>query len=411
MREALVKYDTDKDGKINEAEVTRLVEDLVDLETARKFYRRMLLAAVIIVVVLLAATFGLTWAVVASVVDTRISNNVLTARDTKLPVRTAALEFNVLEGGILAARSANATNTTSSDELSTDGAAALPELVTTIKTAPLLVYGTPRPDMGINTLNSLKNIVIKSMDGNEISLAVEGVAVLGEEGSITKPRVVKLLTPVGLVVLDGSDRLGFEGLSANGQALLEAANFAVDGSTRRLLSSAKITGAFTNTAADLLVEPAQPNDGGGNGGNANANVGAGGDPGVGRDVLARRYIIEFADDVNPKDIRGRARGIAQRLGVDVSHIFESAIKGLSIVIPANVPEDVVLRQLKGNSTIKSVVPDRAVRALGMMAVDAGEAARSPGVLRIGATRKTATGTYESYGKATVGVAVIDTGIR
>lgn len=270
---------------------------MFETELSRTIYKRMLLVAIIIVIVLLAATFGLTWcvlgvcttlavcpaasasppvaapatgvcrtepvlcaspklvfhrAVVYSVVETRVNNNVLTSRDTKEPVRVASLEFNVLEGGVLAARNGD----------SSDGGALTAD-TTTLKTAPLLVYATPRNDMQISTLNSLKNLIITSAAGSEVSLDVTGVAVVGKDPLTGAASAIKLLTSIGTIVLDGGEDLAFEDLTPAGEKLMAAAGLTVDGASRRLLGTAALNGTFTNTGSDLQTAagpaPVDPN--------------------------------------------------------------------------------------------------------------------------------------------------------
>jgi subtilisin family serine protease len=116
------------------------------------------------------------------------------------------------------------------------------------------------------------------------------------------------------------------------------------------------------------------------------------------DVLPGRYVVVYepsvADVDGETDARERARGFRAR------HRYRSAVKGFSAALsPGQV------RQLREDPEVAYVSQDRAVRALGVVPLVAGEATPPTGVRRMQAATSTT-----ARQAADAAVAVVDTGV-
>lgn len=69
----LERYDRTGTRQLGAEQVSELVQDMVDKEVGRRNYRRLAVVLFAFAVLMLVATFGLTWAVVSSLKDTKVN--------------------------------------------------------------------------------------------------------------------------------------------------------------------------------------------------------------------------------------------------------------------------------------------------------------------------------------------------
>lgn len=114
------------------------------------------------------------------------------------------------------------------------------------------------------------------------------------------------------------------------------------------------------------------------------------------DIVPGRYIVLLDEDAaqDPEEEAGEDE--VEHPGLDVEQIYGEALKGYSAEIPEDEVED-----LRKDPKVKSVVPDRVVRAFVQDP--------PPGVDRI-ESDQSSTKSGDGAGEVDVGVAVIDTGI-
>lgn len=86
-----------------------MVEYLFEEQSKRKMYQWAAIALVTFTLVLLASIFGLTWAVVAALKDTKITQQVLVTKQG-IPVQTASTEYMLDSTGLLTPRNLTTQN-------------------------------------------------------------------------------------------------------------------------------------------------------------------------------------------------------------------------------------------------------------------------------------------------------------
>lgn len=71
-RKVLSAYDVDGDGKLTSEEIANVVDALVQERYKAKVFKYAVIAMTVFAIVILGASFGLTWAVVSALKDTKV---------------------------------------------------------------------------------------------------------------------------------------------------------------------------------------------------------------------------------------------------------------------------------------------------------------------------------------------------
>lgn len=187
VRDVLRQYDSSGRRSLGVSEVSELVQDMKEKEAARRTYKRAALMLLILALALLAGTFGLTWVVVATLKDVKVSSDgTLMVKNNGHDVGTA--ELQVTKGF-----------TSQADLL---------ELV------------------------NMKQLLLTSDQGARVALSIQGVARLPRPQPLSiHGSVVLIITAGGTVELDGTELSFVSGLPPQ----LEQAGFRVRASTAAVL--------------------------------------------------------------------------------------------------------------------------------------------------------------------------------
>ncbi|GIL85170.1 hypothetical protein Vretimale_10833 [Volvox reticuliferus] len=180
-RNILRKFDNNGDGRIDATEIQTIVTTLVAEKFKSKAFKIGLIILAVFTTVLLGAMFGLTWAVVAALKDTKVQGGILVTNDKQeAPVLVANLDLTV-SGTKLVARNSSEVVATS-----------------TVRTPGYVTTGTP-----FDKLLALQNLVLITPGNSSLSLAILGVARIPSNSS--GGYVVKVLTAAGTLTLKNGE--------------------------------------------------------------------------------------------------------------------------------------------------------------------------------------------------------------
>ncbi|GIL55401.1 hypothetical protein Vafri_10963 [Volvox africanus] len=180
-RNILRKFDNNGDGRIDATEIQTIVTTLVAEKFKSKAFKIGLIILAVFTAVLLGAMFGLTWAVVAALKDTKVQGGVLVTNDKEqAPVLVANLDLTI-SGTKLVARDSSAVVATS-----------------TIRTPGLVTTGT-----AFDKLLALQNLVLVTPSKSSFSLAILGIARIPSNTS--GGYVIKVLTAAGTLTLENNE--------------------------------------------------------------------------------------------------------------------------------------------------------------------------------------------------------------
>ncbi|GLI60550.1 hypothetical protein VaNZ11_002707 [Volvox africanus] len=180
-RNILRKFDNNGDGRIDATEIQTIVTSLVAEKFKSKAFKIGLIILAVFTAVLLGAMFGLTWAVVAALKDTKVQGGILVTNDKEqAPVLVANLDLTI-SGTKLVSRDSSEVVATS-----------------TIRTPGLLTTGT-----AFDKLVTLQNLVLVTPSKSSFSLAILGIARVPTNSS--GGYVIKVLTAAGTLILENNE--------------------------------------------------------------------------------------------------------------------------------------------------------------------------------------------------------------
>lgn len=268
----LERYDTSGRRSLDADEITELVQDMVEKDAARRNYRRLAVIFLFFALAMLGATFGLTWVVVSSLKDTRLSpGGVLlpksgSAQDAAAAganaVQTAIVDIMVLNGSVLAARpqqqaaaDSGAAAAAAGDDIGEASSVGLNSGPTLLETVAFTAYQTFTSQIDMDALAQLKQLrITSSATGAELLLTVQGAARLPDPAS-TYGSVLMLFTHVGTIELDGG-RVRFKddvapvfraaGFVTTSSSCCSSASSAGSSRRRLMARDASVGGVFGN---------------------------------------------------------------------------------------------------------------------------------------------------------------------
>jgi len=211
VRDTLRKFDVNDDEQLDIAEVTALVEHLLAEESQNKQLRYAIIFLAIFTSVMLAGMFGLTWAVVYALKDTKLDNGSQMVTKQGLLVQVGSADYATV-GGVTVPRTAegkvapNATVAITRE----DGSIITASATNSVRTA--VFSGTKIANISslirIQSLMELNHMFFTAPSGAELALRVMGVARIPKWESVWGS-IVKIVTPVGTIELDDT-RIAFE---------------------------------------------------------------------------------------------------------------------------------------------------------------------------------------------------------
>eukprot|EP00197_Chlamydomonas_leiostraca_P002368 CAMPEP_0202858050 /NCGR_PEP_ID=MMETSP1391-20130828/741_1 /ASSEMBLY_ACC=CAM_ASM_000867 /TAXON_ID=1034604 /ORGANISM="Chlamydomonas leiostraca, Strain SAG 11-49" /LENGTH=735 /DNA_ID=CAMNT_0049536921 /DNA_START=77 /DNA_END=2284 /DNA_ORIENTATION=- len=245
VRRTLKQFDVNDDEQLDIGEVTALVEHLMAEERQNSQLKWAVIFLSVFACILLAGMFGLTWAVVAALKDTKTGDDgVMKVKDKDLVVQVANYETTVGANGVQLPRQNGSVvigNTTVNNPLRAGQFMGV-----------RLSYS---PWLSTQAIMEMNYLIIKGPNTSEVLVKVDGVARIFD---LTAPAgsVVKVVTPLGTFTMWNTDDMRLDTKAEQSLTDLGFTTTTVSGGGRRLLQRGNGRGNAADVLANNLPEDA-----------------------------------------------------------------------------------------------------------------------------------------------------------